>query len=69
MRAERGAESIGRCFAGERDSFAGLPTAVAGSTLLQCEVRAAWRMIRVGAATTCGKLARSPGFNDPRAAR
>ncbi|HTH59680.1 MAG TPA: methylated-DNA--[protein]-cysteine S-methyltransferase [Paraburkholderia sp.] len=61
------ADSIARYFSGELDATEGLRTAAVG-TVLQCEVWAALRQIPAGTTTTYGKLARSLGFDDPRAA-
>lgn len=63
------AASIARYFAGELDALDGLPTATAArASALQCEVWAALRRIPAGTTTTYGRLARSLGFDDPRAA-
>jgi methylated-DNA-[protein]-cysteine S-methyltransferase len=60
-------EAFTRYFAGELDAVDTLPTASEGSDLQQ-RVWAALRRIPAGTTTTYGKLAKSLGFDDPRAA-
>jgi methylated-DNA-[protein]-cysteine S-methyltransferase len=59
--------ALGRYFAGELDALDALRTETGGSEL-QRRVWAALRLIPAGTTTTYGKLAKSLGFQDPRAA-
>lgn len=61
------AVALARYFAGELQALDTLPTATAG-TALQRQIWAALRRIPAGTTTSYGKLARSLGFDDPRAA-
>ncbi|MGX0619566.1 methylated-DNA-[protein]-cysteine S-methyltransferase [Cupriavidus metallidurans] len=61
------ADALARYFHGELEALKVLRTATSGSEL-QRRVWAALRRIPVGTTTTYGKLAKTLGFDDPRAA-
>jgi len=60
-------QALARYFSGELTALDDLPTAMAGSDL-QRQVWPALRRIPAGSTTSYGRLAKSLGFDDPRAA-